>query len=206
MKHLVTALIHKGVLKTPALIEAFEDIDRKNFVPVAYADEAYEDSALPIGHGQTISQPYTVAFMLELLQPKRGDKVLDVGSGSGWQTALLAHIVGTEGTVIGIERIPELKEMGEKNISRYDFIQKGIVTVLSINAEDGLPKEAPFDCIISGASAQEVPAAWKEQLSIGGRIVMPVHDSIFLIIKQGENEFREEEYPGFSFVPFIHKK
>ena len=154
-------------------------ISTEKLVPVAYADEAYEDSALPIGHGQTISQPYTVAFMLELLQPKRGDKVLDVGSGSGWQTALLAHIVGTEGTVIGIERIPELKEMGEK------YLPLRFYTGNRYRAFDQrrrrLPKEAPFDCIISGASAQEVPAAWKEQLSIGGRIVMPVHDSIFLL-------------------------
>ena len=92
-----------GVLKTPVLKAAFKVVDRKDFVAGDYAIEAYEDYPLPIGYGQTISQPTTVAFMCELLGPKRGDKILDLGSGSGWTTALLAHVVGPEGSVVGVE-------------------------------------------------------------------------------------------------------
>ncbi|MCD6283661.1 protein-L-isoaspartate O-methyltransferase, partial [bacterium] len=94
METLIQQLISEGYLKTPEIIKAFREIDRKDFVPSYLKKEAYINAPLPIGFGQTISQPLTVAFMLELLQPKRGDKILDIGSGSGWTTALLAYIVG----------------------------------------------------------------------------------------------------------------
>ena len=93
MKYLIKELMAEGILKTPSIIEAFEKVDRKDFVPEELKDKAYLNTPLPIGYGQTISQPLTVAFMLELLQPQAGDKVLEIGSGSGWQTALLAHMV-----------------------------------------------------------------------------------------------------------------
>ena len=112
MKYLIKELIEEGVLKTPSIIEAFEKIDRKDFTPEGLRDKAYLNTPLPIGYGQTISQPFTVAFMLELLQPQSGDKVLEVGSGSGWQTTLLASIVGNfpidGGKVFALELIPEL--------------------------------------------------------------------------------------------------
>ncbi len=120
-KELVEHLIKRGVLKTPKIIEAFKKIDRKDFVKEEFLEEAYFDTPLPIGFGQTISQPYTVAFMLELLEPKEGDTVLDIGSGSGWTTALLAYIVGNKGKVIGVERIKELVEFGKKNLAKYKF-------------------------------------------------------------------------------------
>src|SRR3989339_1144097 len=96
MKVLVKNLIDEGALKTPEIIGAFYNIDRRDFVPEEYTKDAYRDSPLPIGYGQTISQPYTVAFMLELLAPKGGNKIMEIGSGSGWQTALLAHIVSED--------------------------------------------------------------------------------------------------------------
>ena len=115
MKYLVKELISSGYLKTPEIIDAFQKIDRKDFVSDEYKDRAYVNAPLPIGYGQTISQPLTVAFMLELLQPEKGNKILEIGSGSGWQTALLARVVGDEGRVFAIELIPELEQFGRKN-------------------------------------------------------------------------------------------
>ena len=108
MKQLIKNLISSGYLKTPEIINAFYKIDRIDFVPEELKYEAHTNTPLPIGYGQTVSQPLTVAFMLELLQPKSGHKILDVGSGSGWQSVLLACLAGNKGRVIAVERIPEL--------------------------------------------------------------------------------------------------
>lgn len=203
MKNLVKELISSGYLKTPRLIGAFGKIDRKDFVPEEIKDEAYINSALPIGHGQTISQPLTVAFMLELLQPEEGNKILEVGSGSGWQTALMASAVGDNGKIFAVELIPELCDFGKKNVLKYDFLKKGVVKFFCFNAAKGLPDEAPFDRIISAAAAEEIPPAWKEQLKIGGRMVLPVKDAVRLLIKKSEDGFEEQIFPGFAFVPFV---
>jgi len=119
MSHLINQLISEGTLKTPAIISAFEKIKREDFMLPENADEAEANYPLSIGHSQTISQPFTVAFMLELLEPQPGDKILDIGSGSGWTTALLAEIIGPQGQVFAIERIPELKKFGENNVKKY---------------------------------------------------------------------------------------
>jgi len=203
MKYLIKELMEEGILKTPSIIDAFEKVDRKDFVPEELKDKAYLNTPLPIGYGQTISQPLTVAFMLELFQPEKGNRVLEIGSGSGWQTALLAHIVSGEGKVFAAELIPELMAFGRKNVAKYGFIKNKTVEFHSLNATKGMPEEAPFDRIISAASGQELPAAWKEQLKIGGRIVAPVKDAIHLLIKKSETEFEEKVYPGFAFVPLI---
>lgn len=203
MRQLIKDLISDGYLKTPEIIDAFQKIDRKDFVPDEYKDEAYVNAPLAIGHGQTISQPLTVAFMLELLQPETGNKILEIGSGSGWKTALLAHIVGDKGKVFAMELIPELEALGRKNVSKYNFVQNKIVIFHCLTAVKGLPQEAPFDRIISAASCQEIPLAWKEQLKIGGRMVVPVRDTIYLLVKKGENQFDEQIFPGFAFVPFV---
>jgi len=203
MKYLIKELMEEGILKTPSIIDAFEKVDRKDFVPEELKDKAYLNTPLPIGYGQTISQPLTVAFMLELLQPEKGNRVLEIGSGSGWQTALLAHIVSGGGKVFAAELIPELMVFGRKNVAKYGFIKNKTVEFHSLNATKGMPEEAPFDRIISAASGQELPAAWKEQLKIGGRIVAPVKDAIHLLIKKSETEFEEKVYPGFAFVPLI---
>ena len=203
MKYLIKELMEEGILKTPSIIDAFEKVDRKDFVPEELKDKAYLNTPLPIGYGQTISQPLTVAFMLELLQPEKGNRVLEIGSGSGWQTALLAHIASGEGKVFAAELIPELMAFGRKNVAKYGFIKKGIVEFHSFNATKGMPEEAPFDRIISAASGMELPAAWKEQLKVGGRIVAPVKDAIHMLVKKSETEFDESVYPGFAFVPLI---
>lgn len=205
MPSVVDNLIQKGVLKTPAIIEAFRKIKRVDFLPPELADLAELDEALPIGFGQTISQPYTVAFMMELLQPAPGQKILDIGSGSGWTAALLAEIVGESGHVFAFERIPELCRFGRVNADKYGFVKTGRINFFCQDATPGFVAEAPYDRIIAAAAGKEIPAAWREQLKIGGRLVMPVKNSIFLLIKIDEEKFETSEYPGFVFVPLISK-
>lgn len=205
MSQLVNSLIKEGWLKTPRIIEAFLKIKRENFLPKDIKDLAEVNEALPIGFGQTISQPLVVAFMLELLQPREGEKILDIGSGSGWTSALLGEIVGKKGKVIAIEIIPELKEFGEKNVAKYNFIEKGIVQFVCADGSKGWEKEAPFDKILVSAEAKTLYLAWREQLKIGGRIVVPIENSIWLFEKKSENNFESKEYPGFVFVPLVEK-
>ena len=200
---LADELIKKGVLKNKRLIEAFRAVDRKNFVPENLKESAYVDEPLPIGEGQTISQPLTVAFMMEKLGPLPGDKVLDVGSGSGWTTALLAHIVGKKGKVIGMERIKDLCHFGMNNVSKYNLIEGGRVKIICTDGTKGYVNEAPYQRILVSASAKEIPREMKKQLAVGGRLVIPVKNSIWTVEKISEKDFREEEYPGFAFVPLI---
>ena len=190
---------------TESIKKAFENINRKDFVPPDIKPLASLNEALPIGYGQTISQPLVVGFILELLEPKIGDRILDIGAGSGWTTALLANIVGKEGKVIALEVIPELAEFGKKNVAKYNFIEKGIVKYLRQNGSTGYLLEAPFDGILVSAtlSKKELPRAWREQLKIGGKIVVPIQESIWVFTKKNETEFEEQEYPGFVFVPFV---
>ena len=159
-----------------------------------YSDEAYGDYPLPIGHGQTISQPYTVAYMLELLQPERGDRVLDVGSGSGWTAALLASIVGPDGRVWGTEIIPELVEFGRANLAKYNFKNATIERAAGL----GLPEHAPYDKILVSAAADDVPDSLLDQLAPGGIMVIPIKTSVWKI-----THTEREEHPGFAFVPLI---
>ena len=203
MSILVNNLITKGYLKTDIIIDAFSEIKRIEFIPKELESVAEVDVALPIGNGQTISQPLVVAFMLELLDPQRDQKILDVGSGSGWTTALLSYIVGNEGKVFGIENINELKEFGEENVEKYGFIKKGIVRIIQGDGSKGLPEEAPFDRILVSASTDKIPQALKDQLKIGGKLVIPIGSSVVYLEKKSETEFDKEEFPGFIFVPLI---
>jgi len=204
MSKLVNDLIRDGYLKSDAIIEAFECVNRIEFVPNELELQVNANVALPIGYGQTISQPLVVAFMLELLDPKRGQKVMDVGSGSGWTTALLAHIVGKQGKVISLEVIEELLCIGKKNIDKFGFVKNSIVECYDTDGNKGFPAQAPYDCIlVSASAANEIPQALKDQLAIGGKMVIPVRSSIVYLEKKSETEFYKEEFPGFTFVPLI---
>ncbi len=200
MHELVDEMIFSNVLKSPHIIDAFKAVDRKYFVPEALREETYIDYALPIGNGQTISQPSTVAFMLEKLAPQKGDRVLDIGSGSGWTTALLCHIVGEEGSVTGIERVSALVEQGEENLSQFDF-DHGCIK--KAGEKLGIPGEE-FDRILVSAAADEIPEELFSQLKVGGILVIPVENSIYKFKKLSEEEIKTEEYYGFVFVPLIY--
>jgi protein-L-isoaspartate(D-aspartate) O-methyltransferase len=207
---LIDELIRDGYLKAPEIISAFKKIKRDDFILPENKNDSEINAPLPIGYGQTISQPLTVAFMLELLEPKEGEKILDVGSGSGWTTALLAEIVGKKGKVFALEIIPKLKEFGEKNVSRYNFIKKGTVLFIEGDGWQGLPEFAPFDKVLVSAAASRIPEKLLEQIKIGGRLVIPIGENyqtqeIVLIDKIGENKYKEKRFPGFVFVPLVDK-
>ena len=204
--NLIDSLIQQKWLKTPGIIEAFRKIKREDFLPDEIKNLAELDEALSIDFGQTISQPLVVAFMIEKLEPEPGDKILDIGSGSGWTTALLSEIVGDKGKIIAIELVPELTEFGKQNTAKYNFVEKEIAQFICSDGSKGYEKEAPLDMILCSAAIQDkIPQVWKEQLKIGGRIVTPIGSSIWLLIKKSETEFEEIEFPGFAFVPLITK-
>ncbi len=202
---LIDRLIEEGILRSPRIIRAFKKVDRKHFMPKHIRHLSSTDSAFPIGYGQTISQPTTVAIMLELLQPEEGNKVLDIGSGSGWTTALLAEIVGPKGEVYAVEIVPELVEFGQKNVQKFGYQN---VQFFKGNGSLGLKEYAPFDRILCSASAPEVPLPLKKQLAPSGRLVIPVGEisQALVLVKRGKNgQFTEERYPGFVFVPLRGK-
>ena len=202
---LIDYLIEQGYLETPRIISAFRKIKRIDFLPDNVKSMAEDNIPLPISFGQTISQPLTVAFMLELLQPQEGDKILDVGSGSGWTTALLSEIVGSKGKVYGLEIITQLRDFGEKKASKYNFVKSGIAQFILSDGSLGLKKHAPYDRILVSASAEKIPKELERQLKVGGILVIPVKESIWKITKKEGGKFERKEYPGFVFVPLIQK-
>lgn len=192
-------LVNIGVLKTQSIIHAFLMIDRADFVLDRSAQDIYEDYPLSIGHGQTISQPRTVAMMLEMLEAQEGDKILDIGSGSGWTTALLGFIVGDKGAVTGVERVSELVKFGNHNLEKYNLKN---VKIIPAQDELGLVGEE-FDRILVSAAASEFPYKLLQQLKTGGKLVIPVGNSIYEIIKKEDSELEGKEHYGFTFVPLI---
>ncbi|MEX2514880.1 MAG: protein-L-isoaspartate O-methyltransferase [Candidatus Paceibacterota bacterium] len=187
-----------GVLETPRIERAFREIDRRDFVRDMYDVEAYEDYPIPIGQEQTISQPTTVVYMLELLSPQEGDTILDVGCGSGWTTALLGEIVGRHGRVVGMEIIEELAEFGQKNLARYELPQAEIRHGNPLKEKQ---PEAPFSRILVSAGTNHVPKALTDQLAVGGVMVIPIDESLVQVKKKSDDELLQKEVPGFVFVP-----
>lgn len=199
-KELILFLTRNKFLKTKNITQAFKKIDRKDFILKKYINEAYNDYPLSIGYSQTISQPSTVALMLELLKPKKGDRILDVGSGSGFTTALLGEIVQEKGKVYGVELIPELVLFSRDNLDKYNLEN---TKIYQATKELGLKEKAPFDKILVSASAREIPKVLIDQLKVGGIMVIPVKNSLFKIVKKTKG-IQKQEISGFVFVPLVY--
>jgi protein-L-isoaspartate(D-aspartate) O-methyltransferase len=181
--------------------QAFLKIDRKEFIPDNLKDKAYQDRPLPIGYGQTISQPTTVRLMLEWLDARHGNRVLDVGSGSGWTTALLSNIVGALGFVDAVEIIPELLRFGKTNCQKLNIYN--IKFYLGNSDIHVLPNKAPYDRILVSAFANHMPSELLSQLKIGGKMVIPIKNDVLEIRKKSEKKYIKITHPGFIFVPLI---
>lgn len=178
--------------------EAFAAHPRAGFLPERQRRHADRDAPLPIGFGQTSSQPSTVARMLRLLEVPVGARVLDVGAGSGWTTALLAHLVGPTGVVVGVELEPELAAWGAANLAATG--QPWARIVPAVPGVLGLPDEAPFDRILVSAEAPVLPRALVEQLADGGRIVVPVARGLEVGRRTGD-DLAVTRFEGYRFVP-----
>ncbi len=207
-ENLINKLVLRGYVKSPDMERAFRELDRAEFLPEEQRAFAGEDRPLPIGYGQTISQPYTVAFILNLLDPKKGENILDVGTGSGWQAALIAKIVSPGGRVFTVERIKELADAARSNLDKFGLVASGEVIPVNGNALEINPGWPVFDKIVSAAeyapsSGEPIPEAWKNALAVGGRIVMPINGRLVSADKVSGDKFEIREYPGFSFVPLI---
>lgn len=201
----VQELIGKGVLYTDAIIAAFEKVRRIDFVHEEMHDQAYDDAPLPIGYNQTISQPSTVAIMLEHLRVQPGERVLEVGCGSGWLTGLLAELVGETGYVYGIDIMVEMVDLTKEHLRHYHYTN---FEVRCADGWHGVPEHAPYNRIVVSAAAHLVPPALLEQLARGGILVMPVGDDmqdLVVLTKDAEGNIHRESQPGFQFVPLMSK-
>ncbi len=196
---LISELIKYGALRSKHVTEAFRNVPRENFVPREHEKYAYANYPLPIAAGQTISQPLTVAAMTEALDARKGDKILEVGAGSGYQAAILSAVIGEKGKIITTEIIPELFEFAKKNLKPYKN-----VTVLNTDGSSGYGPEAPYDRIIVTASAPAVPKPLVGHLKDTGRLVIPVGDRMLLIEKKN-GKTRETFIGYYAFVPLRGK-
>jgi protein-L-isoaspartate(D-aspartate) O-methyltransferase len=185
----------------PLLLAAMGTVPRETFVPEYLQEFSYEDSALPIEAGQTISQPYIVARMLELADIKPGDKVLEVGAGSGYAAAVISRMANK---VFAVERHEELARLAGARLKRLGYANAEIIIA---DGTKGLPEEAPFQAIIVSAGAPYVPEALKEQLAIGGRLIIPIGpfgcQTLIRVRRTGESSFEEKDFGAVTFVPLI---
>ncbi len=199
---LVTLLEEKGITDKNVL-EAIRKIPRHNFMESSFEDFAYQDKAFPIAAGQTISQPYTVAFQSQLLEVKKDDKILEIGTGSGYQCAVLC-LMGAK--VFSIERQNELFKKTSLLLPKLNIRPKRLIFG---DGYKGLPEESPFDSIIVTAGAPFIPEPLMAQLKVGGRLVIPLGDKeqiMTLLIRKNETQFEKHEFGEFRFVPLLEDK
>ena len=191
-------------LESPKVFSAMLQVPRKEFVPWQFQYLAYKDSAISIGHGQTISQPYTVAFMTDLLDLDEDDRVLEIGTGSGYQAAILSLLAKD---VYTIEVVDNLAKEARKRLKRLGYKN---VRVRSGSGEAGWKEKAPFDAIIVTAGTERVPKELFEQLKTGGRLVAPIggkdYQKMTRYTKESSGKFKKEEYQTYIFVPLIKDK
>lgn len=204
LKNLVNSLKLQGIIKSKEVENAFLKVPRHLFVPERLREEAYIDAPLPIGFGQTISAPHMVAIMLELLELRKGQKVLEVGAGSGWNACLIAEIVGKRGKVFTIERIPEIARFAEENIRKVGF--KNIEVIVG-DGTLGYEKAKPYDRIIVTAASPIIPEPLLQQLKKGGILLAPVGNrfcqELLKVVKKEEIEISKHGY--CMFVPLVGK-
>ena len=199
---LVETLISKGI-KNEAVLEAIRTIPRHWFMDSSFLDHAYQDKAFPIAANQTISQPYTVAYQTELLEVEPNHKVLEIGTGSGYQTAVLCLL---EAEVYSIERQLELFKKTSLFLPKIGHVAKRLIFG---DGYKGLKEEAPFDRILVTAGAPFVPKPLLAQLKVGGRLVIPIGEEeqvMTLYIRSGQKNFEKHEFGNFKFVPMLEDK
>ena len=194
-------LKRRGITE-PHILDAFRAVPREAFVSAARAHLAYADHPLPIGAGQTISQPYIVALMIQAAAVKAGDKVLEVGSGSGYAAAVISRIAAR---VIGIERQPQLVQAASERLARLGYAN---VEIVEADGTLGWPSEAPYDAILVAASGSHVPQPLTDQLSPGGRLVMPIGEpagsqKLVKVTKGHDGLLRQSDLGAVRFVPLI---
>lgn len=191
--------LNRGVrLSRDAVGKAFAAVPREGFLRPASRADAGRDAPIPIGHGQTNSQPRTVATMLRLLDVELGHRVLDVGAGSGWTTALLAELTGPGGSVRGVELVPELARWGAENLAAADYPWASIEAATA--GVIGAPEHGPYDRILVSANARHLPDALVAQLTDGGRMVIPVSSRMLVVVRHGDN-ISTSEHGAYRFVP-----
>lgn len=201
---LVDSLVRRGYVRSAEVEKAMRRVPREEFVPPEIKDEAYIDTPLPIGEGQTISAPHMVAIMAEALDLSPGQKVLEVGAGSGYHAAVCAEIVAPEGHIYTIERISSLATFAENNLKRTGYGE--LVTVIFGDGTCGLPGHAPFDRIFVAAGAPDIPSPLTDQLAEGGKLLVPVGGRYYQDLIRVERRGRKllkENLGGCVFVPLI---
>lgn len=201
-KQMVEQQIRRRGIRNPAIVAALQEVPRERFVSEEYIASAYDDTALPIPAGQTISQPYVVALMIQALQLSAEDRVLEVGSGSGYAAAVLSRIASE---VYAVERHKELVTYAGKRLADLGYEN---VHVHHADGTMGWPEHAPYDGILVSASGPGVPQPLREQLAIGGRLVMPIGQArgmqtLVRLTRTGEGQFQKKDLGGVRFVPLI---
>ena len=204
MDNLINIMRNSGFLNNSRVESAIKKTPRHEFVPMSLQEKAYDDIPIPIMNNQTVSQPSVVSRMTEWLDVMEGQKILEIGSGSGWQSAILSYLVG-QGTIFSIERHPELVNFAKENLEKVGI--KNVSVTLG-DGSLGLPKESPFDRIIITAACEKIPQSLFDQLSINGLLIAPVGEftqSLVLIKKTPHGVLEIKNEPGYVFVPLLGK-